>query len=89
MKTNPEISIIIPTLNSEKTLSLTLNSIYKQTLKKEKYEVLIIDGGSQDQTLSIARKFNAKIIDNPYKTPEMAKAIGMKEARGKDRKSVV
>ena len=55
-------SIIIPTLNSSKTIKRTLNSILKQTYKK--YEVIIIDGGSKDNTRYVIKSFfkNSKFV---------------------------
>jgi glycosyltransferase involved in cell wall biosynthesis len=53
-------SIVIPTLNSENTLSFALESIMQQ--KCHDLEVLIIDGQSYDSTLDIARKFRDKRI---------------------------
>jgi len=44
------ISIIIPVLNEERALPATLNSVYKQTVD---YEIIVVDGGSNDKTLSI------------------------------------
>lgn len=46
-----KISIIICTYNSEETLNETLNSIKNQTLQN--YEVIVIDGKSNDKTLEI------------------------------------
>lgn len=47
----PLISIIITILNGEKTLKQCLNSIANQTFTK--YELVIVDGGSIDRSLSI------------------------------------
>ncbi|MBF0472632.1 MAG: TIGR04283 family arsenosugar biosynthesis glycosyltransferase, partial [Nitrospirae bacterium] len=52
-----KISIIIPVLNEEKILSKTLSSINLQG-----NELIIVDGGSTDNTLEIAKKFTDKII---------------------------
>lgn len=57
--TNPYFTIIIPTLNSEKTLAIALTSIANQTFKN--IEVLIMDGLSTDDTLEIAESFNNRI----------------------------
>ena len=43
------ISIIIPVLNEEKTISKILSSI-EGTIKSEHFELIVVDGGSQDQT---------------------------------------
>lgn len=52
------ISIIIPTFNSEKKISACLNSIFNQSFRN--YEVLIIDGLSEDQTLQKVTQFSSK-----------------------------
>ncbi|MBU1071069.1 glycosyltransferase family 2 protein [Patescibacteria group bacterium] len=77
----PSISIIIPTLNSATTLSKCLSSITSQNYPKNKLEILVIDGGSTDTTLKIAKKHHAKILKNPLKTGEAGKAVGLKKAR--------
>ena len=76
-------SIIMPTYNSENTIELALNSIRMQDLPQETIEILVIDGGSTDKTIEIAKKYNAKIINNPQKFPEYAKRLGLAEAKGR------
>lgn len=49
----------IPTLNSGKTLELNVKSLLTQTDKKN---IIIIDGGSSDSTLYIAKKYKIKVI---------------------------
>jgi len=56
----PLVSFIIPTLNSEKTLERCLRSIAEQDYPS--IEIIIVDGGSVDNTLNIAIKYNAKIL---------------------------
>src|SRR5258708_5183438 len=78
----PTISIVIATFNSEKTLIKTLTSIKKQNYPKEKIEILLIDGGSTDKTISIAKKYKCKIIPNPKVEDIYAKHIGFLKANG-------
>jgi rSAM/selenodomain-associated transferase 2/rSAM/selenodomain-associated transferase 1 len=52
------ISIIIPTLNEETNLPKTLQSIPRIS----SCEVIVVDGGSQDRTVSIAKEWGAKIV---------------------------
>ncbi len=54
----PLFSIIIPTYNSQKTLSVALDSIINQTFKN--LEVLIIDGLSTDGTIEIVEKYKQR-----------------------------
>ncbi len=79
----PKISIAIATFNSEKTLERTLKSISKQTYPQKNIEVLVIDGGSKDNTVNIAKKYNCKIIANPKVDLIYAKHIGFLKALGK------
>ncbi len=81
MKKLRSISIIIPTLNCEKALKECLHSIKNQNYPRKKIEIIIIDGGSKDDTLKISRKYTNKIFSNPLKTAEAGKAIGVKKAK--------
>ncbi|MEM4731518.1 MAG: glycosyltransferase [Candidatus Aenigmatarchaeota archaeon] len=56
----PLVTIIVPTFNSEKTLQLCLESIRKQTYKN--IEVIVVDNYSTDSTVSVAKKYDAKVI---------------------------
>lgn len=78
----PFFSIIIATYNSEKTLPYTLRSIRQQSIEKEAVEIIVVDGGSTDETISIAKKYGAKTLNNPKRLPEYAKAIGTSVAVG-------
>ena len=58
---NPDVSIIIRTLNEERYLGDLLRAIDGQ--KSEfVYEVVLIDSGSTDKTLSIAEQFGCRIL---------------------------
>ena len=45
-----EISVIIPTYNRRKILEKTINSLIKQSLDKDKFQVIVVDDGSTDKT---------------------------------------
>lgn len=74
------ISVIIPTLNAGIHIENCLSALKRQDYPEERVEVLVIDGGSTDNTLEIARRYGAKIYHNPLVTTEAAKAIGIKES---------
>ncbi len=48
-----KISIIIPTLNEEESLSAALPAL--QAYRQRGHEIILVDGGSHDRTLSVAR----------------------------------
>lgn len=60
----PAVSFAIATRNSERTLALCLASIKMQDYPAS-IEIVLADGGSKDQTLQIAKKFNARVIKVP------------------------
>jgi len=55
----PLVSFVIPVLNSERTLERCLKSIICQN--HPKVEILIIDGGSTDSSIDIAKRYGVKI----------------------------
>lgn len=83
MSTNITVSVIIATYNSTKTLPMVLEALKNQNYPKEKMEIIIVDGGSEDDTLTISRRYKCVIIDNPRTEPVYGKFIGYRKARGK------
>jgi len=80
---NPLVSVIIPTLDSGKTIEETLISLKKQSFDPSLIEVIVIDGGSKDKTLSIAINYGCTILKNKKKQQEYAKHIGLLNAKGR------
>ncbi|MFA5866570.1 MAG: glycosyltransferase family 2 protein [Actinomycetota bacterium] len=77
----PSISIIIPTLNSDRTLDACLDSIKDQDYPKDLVEILVADAGSSDKTLEILKKHGVdKILPNLLITGEAGKAVGVEAA---------
>ncbi|MEH2161400.1 MAG: glycosyltransferase family 2 protein [Nostoc sp.] len=52
---NPKVSVIIPAYNTEAYIAKSIKSALEQTLKN--IEVIIVDDGSSDQTLEVAKSF--------------------------------
>jgi len=79
MSEHPIISIIINTLNSEKTLGLTLSSLARQQFKD--FELILVDNFSRDGTADLAKNYNAKVF---LKGPERSaqRNFGAKNSTG-------
>ncbi len=53
----PKVAIIVPCYNEAKTLSASLSSLLALHYPKELLQIIIVDDGSRDETLAIARSF--------------------------------
>ena len=60
----PNISIIIPVLNEEDYIQRVLATILENTRTDHVKEILVVDGGSTDQTVFFAQKFGARVISS-------------------------
>ncbi len=81
----PYFSIIIPTLNEEKYLPKLLADLAKQT--SDSFEVIHVDGSSEDKTVSEAKKFANKIALQSFVVKKRNVAFqrnyGASKAKGK------
>jgi cellulose synthase/poly-beta-1,6-N-acetylglucosamine synthase-like glycosyltransferase len=87
MNNNILLSIVVPCRNEEKYIGECLSSIVKNDYPKNKLEVLVVDGMSEDGTREIIKEYSKKnafvtLIDNPKKITPVAMNIGIKESRG-------
>lgn len=81
-----KVSVIVPAYNTEKYISKCLKSLIGQSYRE--IEIILINDGSTDGTLSICRKFEnkdkrIKIIDKVNSGVSDSRNIGLKEATGK------
>jgi glycosyltransferase involved in cell wall biosynthesis len=68
------ISIIIPALNEEETILNCLRSLTAQSIPRKEYEIIVVDGGSSDNTRAIAETLADQVISQ--------KRAGIGGARG-------
>lgn len=84
-KKNGKISVIIPAYNAEKTIERCLNSVIEQSYTN--VEVIVVDDGSKDRTLSIANEVakndsRVKVISKQNGGAASARNVGIKLASG-------
>jgi glycosyltransferase involved in cell wall biosynthesis len=86
--TLPEVSIVIPCLNEEKTIQDLLEAVFHQTYPYAKLEVIISDGLSEDRTRTRIAEFQAQhpdlsiqILDNPARSIPTSLNLAIKAAR--------
>ena len=74
------VTVIIPTFNSIRTLETCLISVNNQNYPHRALKLLAVDGGSTDGTLEILAKYHATIIRERTGSPEAAKSIALQQA---------
>jgi glycosyltransferase involved in cell wall biosynthesis len=78
----PFVSIIIPALNSEKTIGLCLDSLKSLDYPSGNFEIIVVDNGSIDKTSKIALQYGTKIIYRPDIKIGAVRNSGAKIAHG-------
>ena len=79
----PQATIVVPAYNVATTLADTLQSLLAQTCPD--FEILVIDDGSTDRTVAVARAFGnprIRIVQQPNRGLAGARNTGIAHARG-------
>lgn len=78
------ITVIIPTYNASATIVRVLDAFYRQKgIKKDEFEVLVVDDCSTDNTVSLVKKYPLRFeVLNKNSGSAMARNRGVKEAKG-------
>lgn len=82
-----KLSVVIPCYNMEKYLADCLDSLFRQNLSPTDFEVILVNDGSEDNTLQIATQYaqefsNIKIIDKKNGGVGAARNSGLDLATG-------
>lgn len=75
------ISIIIPAYNEEKNIGRLITYL-KEIISPDKVEIIVVDGGSRDQTVVEAEKAGAKVVISPKKGRAIQMNFGAEHAKG-------
>jgi len=59
---NPLVSVVIIVRNMPDTIGDCLESLLDQTVPKDKYEIIVVDNNSTDNTREIVRKYPVKLV---------------------------
>lgn len=79
-KLEPSVSVIIPALNEEQNISAAIAAA-KRSYSDDQVEIIVVDGGSSDSTVELARSAAIVIEDERGRAVQMNR--GAREASGR------
>ncbi len=82
-----KVSVIVPVYNVEKYLSTCLDSLLNQGLNSEEYEIILVNDGSNDNSLAICNNYKNKntnifVFTQENQGVSIARNTGISKARG-------
>jgi glycosyltransferase involved in cell wall biosynthesis len=75
---NLDATLVIPALDEEESLGYVLEAVDMDLLS----EIILVDGGSSDRTIDIAREHGARVVQEPRRGYGRACATGVAHAQG-------
>lgn len=76
------ISVIVPSFNEEERIEACLSSLIHQTMPRNRYEIIVVDGGSKDKTREIAEKYADEVFIQTSPKVGGARNDGAQRAKG-------
>ncbi|ALC16851.1 glycosyltransferase, GT2 family [Desulfuromonas soudanensis] len=78
----PFVSIVIPVFNEERYLADCLNSLMELSYPKEMFQIILVDNGSSDGTIDIARRYPINIFVKEKSKVGGVRNFGATKAKG-------
>jgi cellulose synthase/poly-beta-1,6-N-acetylglucosamine synthase-like glycosyltransferase len=78
----PFISVIVPVFNGEKTIDECIKSLLNLEYPKERYETIIVDNNSTDNTRQIVKKYPVTLLLETKRGSYAARNAGIRAAKG-------
>lgn len=77
-----KLSVVVPALDEERRIEKCLESIIRQNVPHTSYEIIVVDGGSRDKTVEIARKYTDKVVLSDVRSIGYQQNVGAGYANG-------
>jgi GT2 family glycosyltransferase len=77
----PQITVIVPARDGARSLPPLLESLERQSLRRDVYEVVVVDNVSRDDTAQVARSHGAVVVEEPVPSRAGARNAGVRAAR--------
>lgn len=78
----PLISVVIPVYNGETVLGDCLRAVETQNFDRDRFEIVVVDDGSKDNTAKVAHQYKVRLLQQDNKGSTKARNRGFEEACG-------
>jgi glycosyltransferase involved in cell wall biosynthesis len=79
----PEYSVVVPAYQAADTVGHCVRALHTQTVSRERYEIIVVNDASTDETASVAKAAGAdRVLSRPHGGPAAARNAGIKTAKG-------
>ena len=83
----PLVSVVVPVRNEESHIARVLGRLGDQDYPAGRFEVIVVDGQSTDNTVATVQKFveshrNVRLLPNPARLSSAGRNVGIRAARG-------
>lgn len=79
----PFVSVVIPVYNDPKRIEICIKKLLEQTYPRNKYEIIVVDNNSTDETAEIVKKYPVKLFfEKEIQSSYAARNKGLEKAKG-------
>jgi len=78
-QTKPDVSVVILTKNSARTIERCLRSVFEE----DPAEIVVVDASSTDGTLSVLRRYDVRVLSDDARSLASARQLGVEAVGGK------
>jgi glycosyltransferase involved in cell wall biosynthesis len=79
----PRVDVIVPAFNEESYIGACLESLLQQDYPRHLYHIVVVDNGSKDNTMKIARSFDVDVRENREGRVGAVRNFGVSISSGK------
>jgi len=78
--TFPTVTVVVPVYNGAMTIANCLESLLAQTYPQDRYEIIVVENGSTDETTRVVEKYPVRLFHNEVRGPAAARNRGIRES---------
>lgn len=77
----PTVTVVVPVYNGAMTIAACLESLAAQTYPANRYEIVVVENGSDDDTAAVVARYPVRLFHNEVRGPAAARNRGIQESQ--------